>query len=59
MDSAAGAWATAVGGGLFSGLEQARRAVREMKIAKYSSFSMAVVLLLKLCSFYQLDSLAA
>ena len=50
MDSAAGAgalvWAPAVGDGLFSGPEQARRVVREMKIARYSSFGMAVVLLL-------------
>ena len=51
MDSAAGAWATAVGDGLFSGPEQARRVVREMKIARYSSFGIAVVLLLRLGSF--------
>ena len=51
MDADVGAWAAAVGDGLFSGPEQAKRVVREMKIAKYSSFDMAVVLLLRLGSF--------
>ena len=45
------AWPTPYEDGLFSGPEQAKKVVREMKIAKYSSFSIAVVLFLRLGSF--------
>ena len=51
MDSAAGAWATAVGDRFVSGPEQARRAVRKMKSAQYSSFGMAMALLLIIGQF--------
>ena len=51
MDADVGAWAAAVGDELVSGPEQAKRVVRAMKSAQYSSFDMAVVLLLRLGSF--------
>ena len=51
MDAAAGAWATAVGDELVSGPEQAKRVVRVMKSVQYSSFGMAVVLLLRIGQF--------
>ena len=51
MDADVGAWAAAVGDELVSGPEQAKRVVRATKSAQYSSFDMAVVLLLRLGSF--------
>ena len=51
MDADVGAWAAAVGDELVSGPEQANRVVRATKSAQYSSFDMAVVLLLRLGSF--------